>query len=126
MRLCYPHPSADGLIWLLKFYNIFVFLLFPQRHDTFTTVPSQNILDEATKIFYFRPHPNTTLVDQSKLTTFPQETTLNFSLLILALGFGMEKQTRAGEDRAWASQGHLDRKLICVVPFFLLRVMCSL
>lgn len=73
---CYPHPSGGGLLWLLKFYNIFVFLLFPQQHNTFTTVSSQNILDEVTKMSCFRPHPNTALIDQSKLTTFPQETAL--------------------------------------------------
>lgn len=38
----------------------------------------------------------------------------------------MEKQARAGKDRAWASRGHLGRKLNGAVTFFLSRVTCPL
>ena len=86
--------------------------------------PYQNSLNQAPKISYRRAPPNTTLVDLSKSTTFSQEATLNFSLLILAFGFGLEKQTRASEDRAWALGGYRDMKLVCVVTSFLRKAIC--
>lgn len=116
------------MVWLgcWNFYNIFAFLLFPQQYNTFTMVPSQNILDQATKTSRFRPPPIKFLLIRASDNFSLRNNFLNFSLLILVLGFGMEKQTRVNKERAWASWGHLDRKFIWVVTFFLLRVMCLL
>lgn len=126
-----PHPSGNSLIWLLKLYNILVFLLFPQQHNTLNATLSQNILDQASKISYCRASLEYSScrpeqVHNSTPPPPPQET----ALLVFPAHPGpwlwlwlWRKQTRAGEDRAGAFPGHLDRKLIRVVTF-LARVVC--
>ena len=83
---------------------------------------------------YCRPRLNMTPIDLSShrcLTiivsyiTFTQETTL-LIFSCSSRSFAVEWKSKQGqnEDRAWALLGHLDRKLMCVVTFFLLRAYC--
>ena len=130
---CYTHPSVDGLIWLLKFYNTFVFLLFPQWYNIFNRLRSQNNLGWIKLPKFLEKEPSRLLQVLSEyksshcllviiisFTTFTQEPTLLNFFPPAHPSSVLEWKSKQGqkEDRAWALLGHRDRKLLYVVTFF--------